>query len=196
MAELLLEIYKLKETVFTVSMLEQLVRGISGDKLRDRLRYYVRVGKLLRVAHGVYAKLDFEPLELGNKLYSPSYVSLETILLREGITFQAYFTTYFLMTYLSRERKVGDYTYKYRRIKSSILTNTMGIVQKNGFFEATKERAFLDALYVYKNYHFDNLGGLDWEKVYDMVEIYGSEAMKRRVESYYKDYQEEWNVEH
>ena len=194
MVDLLLEIYKRSETVFTVSMLEQLAGGVSGNRLRDRLRYYVRVGKLLRAVQGVYVKPGFEPLELGNKLYTPSYVSLETILLREGITFQAYFTTYFLISYLTRERKVGNYSYHYRRIKNSILTNTTGVVENNGVFEATKERAFLDALYIYKDYHFDNLGGLDWNKIRDWVELYESETMKARVESYYRDYQEEWDV--
>lgn len=100
------------------------------------------------------------------------------------------------MSYLTRERKVGDYTFQYRRINKKILTNTTGIVQRVGIFEATKERAFLDALYIYKDYHFDNLGGLNWNKVHELVEIYESKAMSKRVARYYQDYQEEWNVEH
>lgn len=193
--DLILNIYSSPETVFTMPQLEQMMHGVSPMGLRDSLRYFARVGKLIRVRHGIYAKPNYNPLELANKIYSPSYVSLETILLREGITFQLYVTTFFLPSYLTREVKVGEYTFQYRQMKDPILTNNTGIVRKVGYFEATKERAFLDAVYIYKNYHFDNLGGLDWKKIHEMVGIYHSQTMKVRVESYYKDYKEDWNVE-
>lgn len=188
---LIIAIYSSHETVFTMPQLEQMMVGISPTSLRNRLRYFARVGKLSRVRHGIYVKPQFNPLELANKIYSPSYVSLETILLREGITFQLYNTTFFLMSYLTREVRVGEYTFGYRQMRNSILTNMTGIVRKIGYFEATKERAFLDAVYVYKNYHFDNLRALDWEKVHAMIDIYESKAMVVRVSGYYKDYKEE-----
>ena len=61
---------------------------------------------------------------------------------------------------------------------------------------ASKERAFLDAVYLYKDYHFDNLGSLDWEKIEDLKKIYKSKAFEKRVNSYYHDYLEEENVKH
>lgn len=195
MQDLILAIYSRPETVFGMGQLEQMIPGVSSDSLRNKLRYLAKTGKLIRARHGIYAKPNFNPLELANKIYSPSYVSLETILLREGITFQLYVTEFFLLSYLSREVKVGQYTFHYRQVKKSILTNPRGIVRKVGYFEATKERAFLDAVYIYKNYYFDNLGGLDWEKVREMATLYESKTMEKRVESYYKNYKEEWDVE-
>ncbi|KKU13617.1 MAG: hypothetical protein UX21_C0040G0007 [Microgenomates group bacterium GW2011_GWC2_45_8] len=194
--DLILVIYSSPETVFTVAQLEQMNPAISPPSLRDRLRYFARVGKLIRIRQGIYGKSNFNPLELANKIYSPSYVSLETVLLREGVTFQVYETTFFLLSYLKREVKSGEYIFEYRQIKQSVLTNMTGIVRKVGYFEATKERAFLDALYIYKNYHFDNLGGLDWGKIHAMVDIYESKAMIMRVNKYYHAYKEEWDVEH
>lgn len=194
--DLILNIYSSPETVFTMPQLEQMNPGVPPLNLRDSLRYFARVKKLIRVRHGIYAKPNYNQLELANKIYSPSYVSLETILLREGITFQLYVTEFFLISYLTREVKVGEYTFHYRQMKNVVLTNSVGIVRKGGYFEATKERAFLDAVYVYKDYHFDNLGGLDWDKIHNMVDIYQSKALSRRVKSYYADYKEDWNVEH
>ena len=57
---------------------------------------------------------------------------------------------------------------------------------------ATLERAFLDAVYLYKNYHFDNLGTIDWEKVAELKKIYKSKAFEKRVEEYYMIYKEDY----
>lgn len=53
---------------------------------------------------------------------------------------------------------------------------------------ATKERAFLDRIYINKDYHFDNLDGLDWNKVFEILPIYHNTKMEKRVNNYYKYY--------
>ncbi|MEJ2568718.1 MAG: hypothetical protein P8Z50_07610, partial [candidate division WOR-3 bacterium] len=52
---------------------------------------------------------------------------------------------------------------------------------KNGYATATKERAFLDALHLYKNYYFDNLDILDKDIVLNMVDIYRSKTLKDKI---------------
>jgi len=89
---------------------------------------------------------------------------------------------------------VSGATIQYRQIKGDVLTNLEGIEQKEGYFIATLERAFLDAVYVYKNYHFDNLGTIDWEKVKMLKKIYKSKVFEKRVEEYYKDYKEDYGI--
>jgi len=54
---------------------------------------------------------------------------------------------------------------------------------------ATPERAFLDVLYLNKDYYFDNLSGLNWEKVFEILPVYeGNKRMERRVKEQYKEF--------
>jgi hypothetical protein len=52
------------------------------------------------------------------------------------------------------------------------LTNPAGVDQEGEYSIATSERAFLDVIYRSKDYHFDNMGPLNWEKVFDILPIY------------------------
>jgi hypothetical protein len=76
-------------------------------------------------------------------------------------------------------------------MNKDILLDKRGLVQRDNITIASPERAFLDALYLYKDYHFDNLSALDWDKVFEIVNIYKSKAMRNRVDEYHQIYQEE-----
>jgi len=67
------------------------------------------------------------------------------------------------------------------------LTDTSGIKKENGYFIASRERAFLDAIYLYKNYHFDNLNSIDWDLCRKLAGIYKSNALIERLGSYHND---------
>lgn len=191
--DIILKLYSREETVFTIAEISQLFSDISDESIRDRLYYFSKVGKLKRVHQGMYAKEGYNPLELANKLYKPSYISLETVLGPGSVVFQ-YYETIFVVSYLTRTLKVNDISIQYRQIKEEVLTNTEGVEKKNGYFIATPERAFLDALYIYKNYHFDNLGAIDWKKVESLKAIYRNKVFEKRVEEYFKDYKEEYGA--
>lgn len=191
--DVILKLYSRSETVFTLNEISQLFPDIAYESMRDRLYYFTKVGKLKRLHQSIYAKVDYNPYELANKLYKPSYISLETVLGSGNVVFQ-YYETIFVVSYLTRTVTVAESSIQYRQIKGEILTNTDGIEQKNGYFIATLERAFLDAVYIYKNYHFDNLGAIDWEKVESLKKIYKSKAFEKRVEEYYKDYKEDYGI--
>lgn len=188
--DLILKLYSRPETVFTIDEISQLFPDISYESLRDRLYYFTKTGKLKRLHQGIYAKKDYNLLELANKLYKPSYISLETVLAKKGVVFQ-YYKTIFAVSYLTRSVKLDDIKIQYRQIKGEILTNPQGVECQKGYFIATLERAFLDAVYIYKNYHFDNLGVIDWDKVAELKDSYGSKAFKKRVEEYFKLYKED-----
>lgn len=189
--DLLLHLYERAETVFSIDEIAQLFPYISYESLRDRLYYFTKVGKLQRPHHGIYAKKEYNPFELANKIYKPSYISLETVLVKGGVVFQHY-DRIFLVSYLTRTVKAGNIDIQYRQIKGDILTNTLGIEQKTGYFIATLERAFLDAMYIYKDYHFDNLAVLDWGKIESLKSIYKNKVFAKRVQEYYKIYQQEY----
>ena len=193
--DIIMGLYNRPETVFSLDEISQVFPAISYESLRDRLYYFSKIGKLKRIGQGLYAKEEYNPLELVNKLYKPSYISLETVLSREGVTFQ-YYETIFAMSYLSREITLENIKINYRQIKKEVLLNPAGIEKKTGYFMASKERAFLDSVCLYKDYHFDNLGNLDWKKIEDLKKIYQNKTFEKRVKSYYHDYLEEENVKH
>ena len=189
--DILLQLYSRPESVFTLNEISQLFPNISYENLRDRLYYFTKTGKLQRPRQGIYAKNAFNLSELANKVYTPSYISLETVLANESVVFQHY-ETIFAVSYLTRTIKIGTATIQYRQIKGDILTNMRGIEQNKGYFIASKERAFLDAIYIYKNYHFDNLGNINWETIDALKKIYKSSVFQKRIAGYYALYREEY----
>ena len=188
--DFLLEIYKKQQTVFTFGEIALLFPQISYQNLKRKISYYVKTGKILKLRKGIYGKENFHPFELANKIYTPSYISFETVLRKEGIIFQEN-SAIFVASYLTRRVECAGVEIFYRKIKDEILTNPNGIEKKENYFIASKERAFLDAVFVYKNYYFDNLGKLDWRVVFELLKIYKSKILEKRVAQYFKDYKEE-----
>lgn len=189
--DIILTLYGQPQTVFTLDEISLLFPQIPYENLRSRIRYFTNKGKLRRLHQGVYAKKEYNPLEVANKVYKPSYISLETVLAKGGVVFQ-YYETIFVVSYLTRTVVLKDTTIQYRQIKRNVLTNLEGIEQKEGYFIASLERAFLDAVFIYKNYYFDNLGSIDWEKVEKLKKIYKNKVFEKRVEDYYRNYKEDY----
>ena len=187
---LILEIYKKPQTIFSLKEISLMFPEFAYKNLKSKLSYFVSTGKLNRVRKGIYAKENFNSLELANKIYTPSYISLETVLEKEGIVFQKY-ETIFVSSYLTRRIKVEDQEIFYRKIKDEVLLNSLGVKEENSYFIASKERAFLDAVFIYKDYHFDNLRPLDWEKIKEIEKIYSSKTLVKRVIQYYKIYRKD-----
>lgn len=183
----ILKIYNSKNTVFTFKDIALIWRETNADLMKARVNYYVKTGKLYSMRRGIYAKdKNYDKLELATKVFTPSYVSFETVLARAGVVFQ-YYSQIFVASYLTREIVIDNQTYSYKKIKDAILTNHTGIESKENHSIASPERAFLDIVYLYKDYHFDNLSPLDWDKVYEILPIYGhNKRMEKRVKQYYE----------
>ena len=174
-------------TVFTFKEI-LLSSGETNPKLlRRRISYYLKKGQLYPIRRGLYAKdKNYNKLEVATKIFTPSYVSFETVLTKAGIVFQYYNQT-FIASYISREIVVDRQTYSYKRMKDAMLTNPEGIEQADNYAIASPERAFLDVIYLSSDYHFDNVSGLNWSKVYKILPIYGgNKRMERIVKQYQK----------
>jgi hypothetical protein len=185
--DFILEIYKDPRTVFGVSDVAMLFPGGDNKYLSDRLRYYVQTGRLLNPRKGIYAKPGYNPLELANILYTPSYVSLEYVLQQTGVIFQ-FDSRITSVGYLSRELEIDGRTFSWRRIKEEIIMEPGGIVRGTsgvsgmaGVNIATPERAFLDTLYLNKYFYFDNLNPLDRQQIEWLAPAYRSAALEKRV---------------
>ena len=180
-------ILRSNKTVFSFKDIA-LLWGNSNDAARVRVNYYVKNGQLYRIRRGFYAKdKNYDKLELAAKIFTPSYVSFETVLAREGVIFQ-YYSQIFVTSYLTRDIVCDDQTYSYRKIKGLVLANNAGIENKKECSVATKERAFLDTIYINKDYHFDNLSPLDWDKIFEMLPMYNNKRMAKKVKEFYEDF--------
>jgi predicted transcriptional regulator of viral defense system len=169
------------KTVFSYKDVALLWGEPGSQAVRVRLSYYAKQGKLYRIRRGLYAKdKNYSKLELATRIFTPSYVSFETVLSQEGVVFQFY-SQISAASYLTREIEVDGQVYSFRRIKDPILTHTVGVEHRDESSIATKERAFLDTFYLHADYHFDNLGALDWSKVFEILPIYGNNRMSKKI---------------
>lgn len=181
----ILNILKTDNTVFTF---KDILLG-SGETnpalLRRRISYYAKMGQIHPIRRGIYGKnKDYDKFELAVKIFTPSYISFETVLAEAGIVFQHY-SQIFVASYQSKEIDCEGQAYSFKKIKDAILSNNAGIEDKNNYSIASKERAFLDTSYLNKEYHFDNLSPLDWDKVFDILPIYGNNSLRKRINKYY-----------
>ena len=176
------------KTVFTIRDVALLWGEKAGNAVRVRLSQYARTGKLIRVRRGIYVKdKNYNRSELAMRIYTPSYISFETVLTRTGINFQ-YYKTIFVASYVTRNIEVDGQNISFVKMKDYVLSNTMGIEHADGTATATKERAILDRIYVSKDYHFDNLRSVDWEKIFEILPIYHSKRMNKKVATYFEHY--------
>lgn len=173
-------IYKSNRTVFRLKDIGMLTNTRNADNLKASVNYYASRGVVRRVRNGIYVKTPYQPEELAGRIYSPSYISLETVLLKAGIIFQ-FSTAVTAVSYLSRTITVDGREIIYRKLKNSILVAADGIVSENNINIATPERAFLDRLYLNKSYYFDNIGALNRDSIENLLGIYKSKKLEKRV---------------
>ena len=183
------DILRLPNTVFTFRELLLLTTEAKPLLLKRRLNYYIKKGEIYHIRRGLYAKdKNYNRLEVATKIFTPAYVSFETVLTQAGVIFQ-YYSTIFVATYQTKDIVCDGQNYSFKRIKNSILLNDAGIEQKEGYAVASKERAFLDILYLNKGYHFANLGALDFKKIGELLPIYNNQRMIKVVERYFKAFE-------
>ena len=87
---------------------------------------------------------------------------------------------------MNREIIVDDQKITFVRMKDYVLSNSTGIEHSSGIATASTERAFLDRVYVSKDYHFDNLRSLDWNKVMEILPIYNNKRLEKKIKEYQK----------
>lgn len=177
-------------TVFTFKDISLIWRNTDKKAVIAGINYYVSTGQLYRIRRGIYAKdKNYDKTELACRIYTPSYVSFETVLTRAGINFQ-YYGQIFVASYLAREIVVDGQVYHYRKIKDDLLIDSAGVLNKDGIAIATPERAFLDTLYLNTDYHFDNCAPLSRDRICEMLPLYHNKRMDRKVQEFFEANQE------
>jgi len=181
----LLDLMRLKNTIFTTKDVSLFWQESNVDFVRKKLYRYLKSGKIYSVRKGIYAKdKNYNKYELASKIFTPSYVGFETVLAKAGVIFQFY-SQIFVASYLTRELTIDGQNYSFKKIKNSVLTNRAGIEVKDNYFLASPERAFLDVIYLNKEYYFDNLTDINWTKVLEILPIYGgNKRMALKIKKY------------
>ena len=185
--DLILAIYRENRTVFRLNDIAMLIGVSDFQSLNKKLNYYVRTGKLNNPRKGIYTKPGYEPEEMACSVFTPSYISLQYVLQKAGIVFQ-YDSRITSVSYLSRTIEIENREFIYRKIRGSSLVNTAGILRQNNHINiASPERAFLDFLYLEKEFHFDNLNPLNRKVVNKLLPLYDSKALIKAVEKLLKN---------
>lgn len=184
---IVLSIYSDIRTVFRLNDIAMLTGETEFQLLNKKLNYYVHTGKLQNPRKGIYTKPEYNPEELAGSIYRPSYISLEFVLQKAGIVFQ-FDSQITSVSYLSRNIEIDNRDYRFRKIKGSLLVNTTGVITQNKSINiASPERAFLDLLYLEKEYYFDNLNPLNKEQVNKLLPFYQSKSLTRVVTKLFRN---------
>ena len=170
-------------TVFTTQWLTMMDSSRTRESINNSLRYYARTGAIRSPRNGIYTKSIYDVQEMACTLLKPSYISLEYVLARAGVTFQ-YSSEVTCISYQTRTIEVDGQAYLFRKINPIIWTNMQGIEQRDNIAIATPERAFLDMMYLSAGQcYFDNLHPLNKKKVLQLLPLYNSPTLTKRVEA-------------
>ena len=169
-----------KNTVFSYNDLAYFF-GNDKEKLVSKIAYYTKKWYLYKIKRWLYAlDKNYNVLELATKIQKWSYISLETALKIYSINFQ-YDSRIYVIWYKNEELEIDWNKIIFKVIKKEVRQNFEGIITKDNYVIATKYRAILDTLYLYKNFFFDNLDEINWKKLEKLAKIYNSKILEKRV---------------
>lgn len=186
MDNLIAKLYQSPKTIFTIKDLALIWEETDPVHLTAKAKYYAKQGVLRRLTRGVFAKeQQYNLKELATSIYTPSYISFETVLREAGIIFQHY-ATIFVAAPWSFTKIIDGRTLTFRKLKKDVLFNPTGVKNESTYSIATPERAFLDMLYLFPNYYFDNFKSLKWNSCFELAEIYYNKELLKRLKKYHK----------
>jgi len=162
------ELIKLDRKLYHSNDLALLWDITNKNTLYTTIKRYVQKGVLVPIYKGLYSTVpltQLNPLELGKAIiHRYAYLSTESVLAQAGIIAQAVYS-YTFVSDLPKKVTVGSTSFLFRQLKLEFLFNPTGILNQNGVFMATPERAAADLLYFNPRYHFDMPASIDFDKV-------------------------------
>lgn len=163
---------KQKKRTYRTSDLSVLWNISNSNTLRVTINRYVKRGILYGVYRGLYSTVPVEKLdkyELGCAIAGPlSYVSTETVLKDQGIILQRVLAVT-LVGRRSKDVTINDTRYLCRAMKKEVLVNRKGILSRDNYQIAGKERAMADMLHYDPRYYFDNEKGVNKAKLNNFI---------------------------
>lgn len=155
--------------------------GVDKNKLISKVTYYVKKWYLYKIRRGLYSiDKNYDILELATKIQKWSYISLQTALKIYSINFQ-YSSDIYVIWYKNEEIIVDWKKIIFKVIKKVVRENFEWIESEKVYMIASKYRAILDTLYLYKDFFFDSLDDIDWSILEELMKIYNSKILEKRV---------------
>lgn len=142
--------------------------GVSRTSATFLVHRYAKRGLILRMKRGLYVFPDALPpdLYIANKLYEPSYISLEFALSYHGIIPETVYEITSVTTKSTRRFMTAGKTFTYRRIKREAFTGYVLKRQREfGYQIAEPEKAFVDLVYLRRRAHAEPLRRFHGEKL-------------------------------
>lgn len=172
--------------VFTTEDLAVFWQIPQRRRLIELIKYYLRKRRLVRIFKGVYSYGDdYTLFDIAQKLVPLSYISLYSTSQMHGLTFQ-YYQTIYSISLKSKKYQLGDQGYVYHLVKEPIFYDQLGLINNGRYTFADKERTITDCLYVFPNFAFDNLEGVDKEKLLTLSRIYNNKMLEKRIKELIK----------
>ena len=109
-----------------------------------------------------------------------SYISLYTASQMHGLTFQ-YYESVYCLSLKSKKYQIGEQNYIYHKVKEQVFYNSTGLIDNGMYIVADKERTICDCLYVFPGFYFDNLLGVNKEKLLALSKVYGNKRMEKEI---------------
>lgn len=179
MKSYLKELIDSNQTVFTTELLRRIWKIENPAYLKVVVSRLNKRQEIKRLQRGIYAiNNNYNKFELANKLKTPSYVSLETILQKENVVFQKNEKIVFSVSNNALVKKVDNTRFEYSKIANEILSNPLGVEIQNNAFIASVERAVCDRIYLSPKYYFDNLLSVNLQKLEQVGKIYNKRVQK------------------
>ncbi len=186
---LIAQLYESPKTILTTKDIALIWGETNTANLFSKIKYYAKQGSLIRLTRGVFAKSkEYDIKELATSIYTPSYISFETVLREAGIIFQ-YHDSIFVAGPYPTAKKIGGNMIIFRKLKDSVLYNAFGVKNEKNYSIATPERAFLDTIYLSTNFYFDNLRSINWGQCFELAKIYDNKQLIKRLKNYQAKYQ-------
>ena len=156
------------EVLFHTSDLANLWQIRNKNTLHTTIKRYAQKGLFFRIYRGFYSLKEIEkinPILLGIKALNRfAYLSAESILVKAGLILQVS-NKITLISSVSKNFSIGDNFYICRKLNNKFLFNPISIELKDGFYQASIERAIADLLYFNPHYFFDGEKMINWKKV-------------------------------
>ncbi|MEK6646689.1 MAG: hypothetical protein AABY84_08450 [Candidatus Firestonebacteria bacterium] len=129
----------------------RLLFGVSAVAASALLYRYKKRGFILQLKQGFYVFPDALPPDVyvANKIYAPSYVSLEFALSYHGVIPETVYEITSVTTKATRRFEILGKIFSYRKIKKAAYTGYEVQKQKSlSFYIADAEKAFVDTNYL------------------------------------------------
>lgn len=166
----------------------QEITGLKYNSARGLLGRYKKRGLVVNPKQGFYYFKDYAPDEyfLANKLYYPSYISMETVLSTNGVIPETIYPIISITPKPTREFVVENKKYIYHKIKQEAF---QGYYKKENYLTADLEKAVADYLYFVALGQKEindriNLRDIDKNKLLDYSRLYKNDKLINLVNKY------------